>query len=191
MDRLHRLQVAQNLVNETDAVQKSWRVAQLQNDSGLLSIGSRWREKRLMGTALKRLSDDIARYYETLSPGHNISIDGSNRAGHSVSSGFAPGKLLRPIDHPVTSFSEAQGNCLGLCLYFSQRVDRNRTWRTIMLDDPVQSMDKGHEQGLIQLLRDRSPDRQVIGMTHHSPSRVVPSQFGAGLICSVQPVSRK
>jgi hypothetical protein len=38
--------------------------------------------------------------------------------------------------------------CLGLSLYFSQRVDRNPGWSMIMLDDPVQSMDQGHEEGL-------------------------------------------
>jgi hypothetical protein len=36
----------------------------------------------------------------------------------------------------------------------------------IMLDDPVQSMDQGHEEGLINLLARVSRDRQVIVMTH-------------------------
>jgi wobble nucleotide-excising tRNase len=63
-------------------------------------------------------------------------------------------------------FSEAEGNCLGLSLYFSQRVDRNPGWSMIMLDDPVQSMDQGHEEGLINLLARVSRDRQVIVMTH-------------------------
>jgi hypothetical protein len=36
----------------------------------------------------------------------------------------------------------------------------------ILLDDPVQSMDEGHEQGLVQLLANVSRGRQVIVLTH-------------------------
>lgn len=77
-------------------------------------------------------------------------------------------------------FSEAEGNCLGLSLYFSQRVDRNPGWSMIMLDDPVQSMDQGHEEGLINLLARVSRDRQVIVMTHAPRfAQQVEAQFAA------------
>ena len=77
-------------------------------------------------------------------------------------------------------FSEAEGNCLGLSLYFSQRVDRNPGWSMIMLDDPVQSMDQGHEEGLIKLLTRVSRDRQIIIMTHSKRfASQVEAQFGA------------
>jgi hypothetical protein len=123
-------------------------------------------EKTRMASALKTLSSDIGRYYEELSPGHHIKISGisvrDTKRRQAALSATSHGK---PVN-PVTMFSEAEGNCLGLSLYFSQRVDRNPGWSMIMLDDPVQSMDQGHEEGLINLLARISRDRQVIVMTH-------------------------
>jgi wobble nucleotide-excising tRNase len=50
----------------------------------------------------------------------------------------------------------------------------------IMLDDPVQSMDQGHEEGLIHLLARVSRDRQVIVMTHQPRfASQVEAQFAA------------
>jgi hypothetical protein len=166
VDRLRRLQVAETLVVEIDAVHKAWRIRRLQLGLGQLVELLESAEKRLMGAALQRLSSDIADYYEILSPGHHIKITGVKvRDGRRRQAELSALSFDRPIN-PVTSFSEAQGNCLGLSLYFSQRVDRNPVWRTIMLDDPVQSMDQGHEQGLIDLLAKKSSGRQIIVMTH-------------------------
>jgi wobble nucleotide-excising tRNase len=50
----------------------------------------------------------------------------------------------------------------------------------IMLDDPVQSMDQGHEEGLIHLLARISRNRQVIVMTHERRfATQVEAQFAA------------
>lgn len=50
----------------------------------------------------------------------------------------------------------------------------------ILLDDPVQSMDAGHEQGLVQLLARVSRGRQVIVMTHDRRfAESVEAQFAA------------
>lgn len=119
-----------------------------------------------MAAALQTLSQDIGRYYEELSPGHHIKISGiSVRDTKHRQAALAATSHGKDVN-PVTMFSEAEGNCLGLSLYFSQRVDRNPRWSMILLDDPVQSMDQGHEEGLINLLRRVSQDQQVIVMTH-------------------------
>ena len=133
-----------------------------------------------MADALQTLSGDIARYYEELSPGHHIKIVGvsvrDTKRRQAALAATSHGKKV----NPVTMFSEAEGNCLGLSLYFSQRVDRNPGWSMIMLDDPVQSMDQGHEEGLINLLARVSRDRQVIVMTHAPRfEQQVEAQFAA------------
>ena len=164
--RLRRLQVARILAEETDAVRKAWRVRGLQIELAGLIARLETIEKREMAAALERLSADISRYYETLSPGHHIRVTGvSVRDTRHRQAALSATSFGRPIN-PVTMFSEAQGNCLGLSLYFSQRVDRNPAWQMILLDDPVQSMDEGHEQGLVQLLANVSRGRQVIVLTH-------------------------
>lgn len=119
-----------------------------------------------MAHALSLLSKDTRRYYEEMAPEHHIKIQGIRvRDTKRRQASLEATSHGQPVN-PVTTFSEAEGNCLGLSLYFSQRVDRNPGWRMIMLDDPVQSMDEGHEEGLINLLARVSRERQVIVFTH-------------------------
>lgn len=164
--RVRRVQVARILAEEIGAVERSWQIRGLQRDLAALITKLETIEKREMAAALARLSADISAYYETLSPGHHIRVAGVTvRDTRHRQAALSATSFGRPIN-PVTMFSEAQGNCLGLSLYFSQRVDRNPAWQTILLDDPVQSMDEGHEQGLVQLLANKSRGRQIIVFTH-------------------------
>ncbi len=164
--RLAGLQKAVLLAENGSAIEAAWRLRRRQEQLKLLVKELEVAEKARMAAALKMLSDDIARYYEELSPGHHIKISGisvrDTKRRQAALAATSHGKDV----NPVTMFSEAEGNCLGLSLYFSQRVDRNPGWSMIMLDDPVQSMDEGHEEGLINLLARVSRDRQIIVMTH-------------------------
>lgn len=164
--RMAALQKAVLLAENGSAVEAAWRLREHQEQLKQLVADLEVSEKALMAKALQTLSGDIARYYEELSPGHHIKIAGIEvRDTKRRQAALAATSHGKPVN-PVTMFSEAEGNCLGLSLYFSQRVDRNPAWSMIMLDDPVQSMDQGHEEGLINLLARVSRDRQVIVMTH-------------------------
>ena len=164
--RMAALQMAVLLAENGSAVEAAWRLRRHQEQLKLLVSELEAAEKARMASALQTLSGDIGRYYEELSPGHHIKISGitvrDTKHRQAALAATSHGKAV----NPVTMFSEAEGNCLGLSLYFSQRVDRNPGWSMIMLDDPVQSMDQGHEEGLINLLARVSRDRQVIVMTH-------------------------
>ncbi len=142
------LQMAVLAENGT-AVEAAWRLRRQQEQLKLLVSELEAAEKARMASALQTLSGDIGRYYEELSPGHHIKISGitvrDTKHRQAALAATSHGKAV----NPVTMFSEAEGNCLGLSLYFSQRVDRNPGWSMIMLDDPVQSMDQGHEEGLL------------------------------------------
>jgi hypothetical protein len=164
--RLAALQKAKLLAENAGAIEAAWRVRELQAALANLVADLETAEKERMAAALQTLSEDTARYYEEMSPGHHIRI-----TGITVRDTKRRQAALEATSHgtkvnPVTTFSEAEGNCLGLGLYFSQRVDRNPGWSMIMLDDPVQSMDEGHEEGLIHLLTRISRKRQVVVMTH-------------------------
>lgn len=164
--RLAALQMAVLLAENGAAVEAAWKLRGYQETLKSLISELETAEKTRMAAALKTLSSDIARYYEELSPGHHIKISGisvrDTKRRQAALSATSHGKDV----NPVTMFSEAEGNCLGLSLYFSQRVDRNPGWKMILLDDPVQSMDQGHEEGLINLLARISRERQVVVMTH-------------------------
>jgi hypothetical protein len=178
--RMAALQMAVLLAENGSAVEAAWRLRRYQEQLKLMVAELEVAEKERMASALKTLSGDIARYYEELSPGHHIKISGvSVRDTKRRQAALAATSHGKPVN-PVTMFSEAEGNCLGLSLYFSQRVDRNPGWSMIMLDDPVQSMDQGHEEGLINLLARVSRDRQVIVMTHAPRfAQQVEAQFAA------------
>lgn len=179
-NRMGALQMAVLLSENGAAVEAAWRLRHVQEQLTLLVSELEDAEKSRMSAALQTLSDDIARYYKELSPGHHIKIIGvsvrDTKRRQAALAATSHGKQV----NPVTMFSEAEGNCLGLSLYFSQRVDRHPGWAMIMLDDPVQSMDQGHEEGLINLLARVSRDRQVIVMTHAVRfSQQVEAQFAA------------
>jgi energy-coupling factor transporter ATP-binding protein EcfA2 len=165
-ERMAALQKAVLLAENGPGVDAAWRLRNHQDQLKLLVVELEAAEKARMASALQTLSGDIGRYYEELSPGHHIKISGiSVRDTKHRQAALAATSHGKDVN-PVTMFSEAEGNCLGLSLYFSQRVDRNPGWSMIMLDDPVQSMDQGHEEGLINLLARVSRDHQVIVMTH-------------------------
>jgi len=178
--RVAALQMAVLLAENGSAVEAAWRLRNQQEQLRVLVTELETAEKAKMAAALKTLSGDIARYYEELSPGHHIKISGiSIRDTKRRQAALAATSHGQPVN-PVTMFSEAEGNCLGLSLYFSQRVDRNPGWAMMMLDDPVQSMDQGHEEGLIHLLARISRNRQVIVMTHERRfASQVEAQFAA------------
>jgi len=124
-------------------------------------------EKAELESLLVEHSAEIKNYYARLNPADEISFgqiqvrEGEHRQAKLV----AYDSKKREIN-PVTIFSEAHINSLSLSIYFPQRVDRNPIWNTILLDDPVQSMDNNHAHTLIDILRDKSRDKQIIVLTH-------------------------
>lgn len=178
--RLDGLQRARLLAENAGAIAAAWRVRGLQDALREFIDRLEREEKRRMATALQMLSSDLGRYYEELSPGNHIRIRGVTVRDSRFRQAALEASSFGQAVNPVTSFSEAEGNCLGLSVYFSQRVDRNPQWDMILLDDPVQSMDAGHEQGLVQLLARVSRGRQVIVMTHDRRfAESVEAQFAA------------
>lgn len=172
------VQKAQLLAENAETVLACWRVRNLQEQLAGATKELERAEKERMANALKLLGTDIRAYYEELSPGHHITITGvSVRDTKHRQAVLEATSFGKPVN-PVTAFSEAEGNCLGLSLYFSQRVDRNPGWRMILLDDPVQSMDAGHEQGLLNVLSRVGRERQVVVMTHDREfAQAVEAQF--------------
>ncbi|MFA6604259.1 MAG: AAA family ATPase [Patescibacteria group bacterium] len=124
-------------------------------------------EKAEVESLLAEHSKEIKTYYEKLNPGDSIRFekievrDGVRRQAKLVAYDVN-GKEI----NPVTIFSEAHINSLSLSIYFPQRVDRNPLWKTILLDDPVQSMDDNHAHSLIDILSEKSKEKQVIVLTH-------------------------
>jgi len=123
-------------------------------------------EKVKLREMLCDLSTEISSYFNKLNPEEPIQFTrlavatGGRR--HIYIEGESFGKVL----NPVSCFSEAHVNCLGLSLYFCQRVNKNLDCDFFVLDDPVQSMDEQHADRVVDVLRDISKEKQLIVLTH-------------------------
>lgn len=123
-------------------------------------------EKAEVTRLLNEHAQEIKDYYEKLNPGDQIQFSGIEVKGGARRQAKLKAEAFGKEVNPVTFFSEAHTNSLALSIYFPQRVDRNTTWETVILDDPVQSMDENHSQALIDILVEIASKKQVIVLTH-------------------------
>ena len=70
------------------------------------------------------------------------------------------------ISPPQRVLSESQLNALGLSLFLAELKVGGSPWRTIVLDDVVNSFDANHRLGLAQLLVDEFSEWQPLVFTH-------------------------
>ena len=123
-------------------------------------------EKAEVTRLLSEHAQEIKDYYEKLNPSDQIQFSGIEVKGGMRRQAKLKAEAFGKEVNPVTFFSEAHTNSLALSIYFPQRVDRNTTWETVILDDPVQSMDENHSQALIDILVEIASKKQVIVLTH-------------------------
>jgi len=123
-------------------------------------------EKQKTGELLGVLSSKIREYYGRMNPGEQIQFkEVVPSPGVSRQVRLKAESYGREIN-PVTCFSEAHMNSLGISLYFPQRVDYNPDWDFILLDDPIQSMDDDHSNMLIDILQEHQGDKQIVVLSH-------------------------
>jgi hypothetical protein len=123
-------------------------------------------EKQKAEDLLKNLSSSIKSYYGELNPDEKITFEEIIPSVGKSRRAKLKGKSFGKDINPISCFSEAHSNCLGLSLYFPQRVDNNPDWGFILLDDPVQSMDINHSKNLIRILKRLSSNKQIIVLSH-------------------------
>ncbi len=126
-------------------------------------------EKAEVNRLLIKHANEIKEYYQKLNPGDHVQFSGIDVKGGARRQAKLKAEAYGKTVNPVTFFSEAHTNSLALSIYFPQRVDRNITWESLVLDDPVQSMDENHSDALIDILADIAEKKQTIILTHSRP----------------------
>lgn len=116
---------------------------------------------------LDAMSDLIARFHGRLcsSPYYSnvrLVYTDSHSGGVEFSFEFQGGT----ISPPQRIMSESQLNSLGLALFLARHSYSSAGWKTMVLDDVVNSFDANHRSGLARLLREELADWQVIMVTH-------------------------
>jgi hypothetical protein len=84
------------------------------------------------------------------------------------------------VSPPQRVVSESQLNALGLAFFFARLKVENTEWRTIVLDDVVNSFDADHRMGLARLLAEEFSDWQVLLFTHDSSFTLLAEQILKG-----------
>ena len=70
------------------------------------------------------------------------------------------------VTPPQRVLSESQLNGLGMALFLAHLKTDPIEWRTVVLDDVVNSFDANHRVGLARLLAEEFADWQVVALTH-------------------------
>jgi len=123
-------------------------------------------ERAKMEEMLRNLSADICHYYDKLNPQEAIRFTRLVMASPGQRQVRIEGESYGMDLNPVSCFSEAHVNCLGMSLYLCQRVSKNPQCKFFVLDDPIQSMDEQHVDRLVDILREISREKQLIVLSH-------------------------
>lgn len=118
--------------------------------------------------AVERIGQRTAQYYQRLVASNTyddvrIEYTSSRSGGVEFTLRYDGRHVVRP---PQRIMSESQLNALGLALFLAQQKLDEQVWRTLVLDDVVNSFDSNHRQGLARLLDEEFADWQVIMVTH-------------------------
>lgn len=163
---LEKYQAIKKLATNITYVRQAWAISQRQAILENFIRQFEQAERDTVQSHEKELADDVRSFYSELSNSKSLEFKGFRIKQGARRQAALEAKAYNVDINPTSMFSEAQGNCLGLSLYFSQRVKRNPGWSTIILDDPVQSMDDGHKENLISLLNTLQTQNQIIVLTH-------------------------
>ena len=84
------------------------------------------------------------------------------------------------VSPPQRVVSDSQLNALGLALFLARLKIEDTPWRTLVLDDVVNSFDADHRMGLARLLTEEFSDWQVLLFTHDNVFAAMSERFFIG-----------
>lgn len=125
--------------------------------------------ERAIKTAISTLAGLTADYYGRLvrgSPFTDIGLVYKHARSGQVEFSLTFDARHRGVTPPQRIMSTSQQNALGVALHLARLKLDSQPWRTLVLDDVINSFDAPHRQGLARLLVDEFADWQVIVLTH-------------------------
>ncbi len=125
--------------------------------------------------ALEELGEEIARYFGLLMSDpvySDIKLQYADKHGGHVEFSLVFDGREPPMSPPQKIMSESRLNALGIALFLARaKFDPNERWRTLVLDDVVNSFDFSNRRGLMRLLRDEFAEWQVLVLSHDASFR--------------------
>jgi hypothetical protein len=132
--------------------------------------------------AIDRLGQTVADFYERLvcNPVYadvGLQYTELRHGGMEFKLTFNGSHAISP---PRRVVSESQLNALGLAFFLARLKVESAPWRTLVLDDVVNSFDADHRTGLARLLSEEFADWQVLLLTHDSVFVEMARQYFGG-----------
>jgi hypothetical protein len=119
--------------------------------------------------AIERVSALAGEYYDRLrtsSPITDVRLRYKRARAGQVEFTLTYDHRHRNVSPPQRIMSTSQLNALGLALHLARLKLEDQPWRTVFLDDVVNSFDANHRQGLARLLNEEFSAWQMIVLTH-------------------------
>ncbi|MGB6066418.1 MAG: AAA family ATPase [Desulfomonilaceae bacterium] len=124
---------------------------------------------------LELISSTVAEYYEIIHPPdepHEATGPPSVKIQrHAKGTAFVQGKFAgREVSDPKWVYSDGHLDTLGICVFLALRRYRGDLCgdsRLMVLDDVILSIDLPHARRIINLLKDKFKDHQIIILTHN------------------------
>ena len=130
------------------------------------AIGAR---KSAVGAALDEIADLANRYYETIHPAENLANSCLQVRETGTGSVMLSTRFHDAQENPLLHYSESHLDTLGLCYFLAIRkleAMRAPTFRVLVLDDVMHSVDAQHRGRIADLVREEFDDHQIIVTTH-------------------------
>jgi ABC-type lipoprotein export system ATPase subunit len=157
--------------------------------AGLVLEGLRTAGSEVVAAQLERLEPLVQRIYATADPHPSFRVvrlltKTARGRGKLNASIFDP-NADRGSDSPSTILSSSQMNALAVSLFLALNFGvPSLPLQTVMLDDPLQSLDDVNLLGLIDLLRRAKDERQLLMSTHDI-------RFGQLLARKLRPIAEQ
>ena len=133
-------------------------------------------------TEIKQLSSVAADFYGRLVKNpiySNVTLEYTEGRRGGIEFSLTYNKR-HPVQPPQRVVSESQLNALGLAFFLARQKTGDTLWRTLVLDDVVNSFDSDHRMGLARLLTEEFADWQILFFTHDNMFATLGERFFTG-----------
>ena len=119
-------------------------------------------ERKAVGNVIESLEKSFNHYFQSLDP-----HDHFKKVRVEIEEGQPPVYTVRALGEDqstyiTTRFSSAQMNAAAIALFLAKHEKVSGDLRTILLDDPTQSMDAAHKNAVCKSITGLLKERQVI-----------------------------
>ena len=165
------------LLERRQDIKKKLRIQEiLENLKGLRKIVDEYVVEKLCGVVENQLTSDVMEWYAQIKTQGDPDVHFARFSLPQTKSGTIKARQIgveatsydRDMVSAVSSLSESKLNALGLCMNIANNLKGGSPFSFLIIDDPIQSLDRSHAEQFICVLRKLAEDegKQIILLSH-------------------------